>query len=145
MKIERGSRVTLHYTLSLADEDRIADSTRKREPLTLEIGAGDIIEGLEKRLIGLQAGDRRRFEIPCLEAYGPIEEGSMRRLPRAEFPKDMKLESGRVIGFEVTEGNEIAGTVIAVTDNDVLVDFCHPLAGHDLIFDVEILDVQPRR
>ncbi len=145
VKIEHGSRVTLHYTLRLAQENRIADATRKDEPLTLMLGAGDMIEGLEKRLLGLCAGDRRRFEVPCLEAYGPVEEGAVRTLARADFPADMELEPGQVIGFEVPNGEEIPGTVVEVGLDEVLVDFSHPLAGHDLIFEVEIVDVESPR
>lgn len=145
LKIRRGSQGRLHFTLRLADEDRIVDATRNGEPLTLEIGAGDMIDGLEKRLLGLSAGDQRRFEIPCLEAYGPIEEDSVRTPCRGQdFPAELKLESGQVIGFEIPTGEEIPGTVVEVTGEEVLVDFSHPLAGHDLIFEVEILDVQPR-
>lgn len=144
-RIERGSRVTLHFTLCLAHDDRIADTTTTNEPLTVEIGSGDMIEGLENRLIGLRAGEKRRFEVPCEEAYGPVEGACVQSLPRDVFPAHLQLEAGQLIAFAGPNGEEIPGAVVEVENERVFVDFTHPLAGHDLVFDVEILDVQPQR
>ncbi len=142
IKIKKGSRVTLYYTLSLAD-GKVADSTKENEPLTIVLGESDLLPAFEHRLLGLQAGDKRRFEIPCMEAYGPSEADNVHALPREEFPPDMKLEAGLVIGFETPSGEEVPGTILEVSEKDVSVDFSHPLAGHDLVFEVEILDVEP--
>ncbi len=142
MKIKKGSRVTLYYTLSLAD-GKVADTTKKNEPLTIVLGESDLIPAFEHRLLGLRAGDKRRFEVPCMEAYGPSEVDNVHALPREEFPPEMKLESGLVIGFETPSGEEVPGTILEVSEKEVAVDFSHPLAGHDLVFEVEILDVKP--
>jgi FKBP-type peptidyl-prolyl cis-trans isomerase SlpA len=142
MQVVKGACVTLHYTLSLT-EGRIVDTTAGHEPLTITVGDSNLLPVFEDRLLGLVAGDQRRIEIQCMDAYGPIEEGNVHILPRADFNPDLQLESGQVIGFETPSGEEIPGTVLEVSDNDVMVDFTHPLAGYDLVFEIEILSVNP--
>jgi FKBP-type peptidyl-prolyl cis-trans isomerase SlpA len=142
--ITQGSEVTLHYTLSLAT-GKLAETTRESGPATLVAGSGELLPAFECRLIGLSAGDKRRFEIKCLEAYGPAETDNVHVLARSEFPPDMKLEPGLVISFETPAGDEAPGVVREVSASEVTVDFAHPLAGHDLVFEVEILAVKPPR
>lgn len=141
MEIAAGSVVTLHYTLLLAS-GKLADSTRDGPPATITIGSGDLLPAFECRLLGLKIGDARRFEIACLEAHGPAETGNVHVLSRSDFSPDMKLEPGLVISFETPSGIEAPGVVREVTETEVHVDFAHPLAGHDLVFEVEILDVK---
>lgn len=138
--IERGRRVRLHFSLRLKD-GTIADSSLGGEPAEWVIGDGALVEGLEKLLFGMRAGDKQRFEVAAGEAYGTIDEEAVHSLPRDAFPADMELEPGQVIGFETPNGEEIPGTIVALSDDAVEVDFSHPLAGHDLIFEVEVLEV----
>lgn len=140
-KIDNGLSVTMHYTITLVGQDHIADSTRDGEPIQITIGSGDIIEGLENCLLGLKAGDRQQFEIPCRQAYGPANSADVHAIARDEFPDNMKIEPGSVVGFTTAAGQEIAGTVQEMDDNHVMINFCHPLAGFDLMFDVEIINV----
>lgn len=145
VKIEPGSKVAIRFSLFLAKIDRLVDTTGADGQFEFVVGEGDIISGLEKRLFGLQVGDKRRFEIPCEEAYGPAQEDSdlIQQFTAGDFPESMELEPGLVIGFQSPSGEETPGTIMEI-DNDVItVDFSHPLAGYDLIFEVEILDVSP--
>lgn len=137
-----GDRVTLHYTLSLAT-GRVADSTKDKQPLVLIVGRDDLHPAFEQRLIGLRPGDRRRFDIPCLEAFGPSDTDGVHAIPRAEFPQEVEPKAGLVVGFELPSGEEVPGTVVEVTPSEVYVNFAHPLAGYDLVFEVEILRVDP--
>lgn len=139
--IETGSRVTLHFSLRLAD-GTVADSTLGDSPLTLIVGGGDMFEALERCLLGLRAGERRRYDISPQEGFGPVEPDRVQRLPHNSFPADMIPEPGQVIAFEAPNGTQVAGVVVGVDPAGVEVDFNHPLAGHDLVFEVEILDVQ---
>lgn len=141
-EIIEGSEVTLHYTLSLADGKPV-ETSRTSEPATLVVGAGDFLSAFEQRLIGLHTGDQRRFEIPCTETYGEHAGEDIHVLPRDDFPPDMKLEPGLVIAFETPSGAEAPGVVTEVAEHEVSVNFTHPLAGHDLVFEVEILAVNP--
>lgn len=140
--VEPGSTVTLHYTLSLASGKQ-ADTTRGGDPAVLVVGRSDLHPAFEERLLGLSAGERRRFEIPCMEAFGPSEPGNVHLLPLGEFPPGLRVEPGLVIGFDLPSGEEVPGTVVEISGSEVRVDFNHPLAGHDLVFEVEILSVEP--
>lgn len=136
-----GKRVTLHYTLSLAS-GKVVDTTKGKAPVEWVIGATDVLPAFEQCLLGMQAGETRRFEIPCTDAFGPSGNDGLHTIPLAEFPKHVEPKAGLVVGFELPSGEEIPGTVMEVTSTDVYVDFSHPLAGYDLIFDAEILNVQ---
>jgi len=140
--IQPGSRVTLHYTLFLADET-VVDSTREGEPITFNVGSGALIDMLESRLFGLRAGEQRRFEISAVQSQLPTDAEAVQVMARSDFPTDLAIEAGQVLGFVMPSGEEVPGLIVSVSDTEVVVDFSHPLAGRDLIFDVEILTVEP--
>lgn len=137
--IGSGRSVQLRFRLTLADGTLVEETGS--EPLALVIGDGQLAEGLERCLLGLRAGERRRFELAPLAEFGSSGEANLQRLPRDEFRGTPA--PGAVIGFTTPSGEELPGTVVEVTDAQVVVDFAHPLAGHALVFEVEILEVGP--
>ncbi len=145
MLIKNGSTVTLHFTLRLVEQDILVDTTQGEEPMTFVMGDGDLVEGMETPLLGLKVGDVRHFDVACEDAYGSadIDEDSMQNIPVSEFPKDVEITPGLVVGFTSPAGDEIPGTIMGFTDKIVTINFGHPLAGHDLVFEVEILDIKP--
>ena len=142
LTIGPGSEVLMHFTLSLAD-GTVADSTVEGEPLRFVMGDGSLIEGLELVLYGLKQGDRQCLSIEPRDAFGFPEEENIHTMPRSEFPEDIQLEVGQIIGFSTPSGEEVPGAIKKIKDEEVVVDFNHPLAGHEIIFDVEILEVKP--
>ncbi len=132
----------MHFTLSLAD-GTVADSTREGEPLRFVMGDGTLIEGLELVLYGLKRGDRQCLSIEPRDAFGFPDEENIHTMPRSEFPTEIQLEAGLIIGFTTPSGEEVPGAIQEIKDEEVVVDFNHPLAGHEVIFDVEILEVKP--
>jgi len=144
-KIELGSQVSIRFSLFLADIDRLVDTTGSDGKFDFVIGEGSIIPGLEKHLLGLEPGDKGRFQIPCEEAYGQAMEDSdlIQNFTQEDFPDSMELEPGLVIGFQSPNGDETPGTITKIENDVVTVDFSHPLAGYDLVFEVEVLDVKP--
>jgi FKBP-type peptidyl-prolyl cis-trans isomerase SlpA len=138
--IRPGSRVTLHFTLAIAD-GLVVDSAGPDEPLTIVIGQGDIAAGLEKYLLGLAPGEQRHVDIPAGEVHRQADPDAQHVFARADFPADMELVPGMVMGFALPSGEEVPATILTVNDDSVQVDFSHPLAGHDLSFDVVILAV----
>jgi len=90
--IQPGSRVTLHYTLSLAD-DTVVDSTRGAEPISFQIGSGALIEMLECKLIGLRTGEQRRFEISAVESQLPASAEAIQVMARGDFPAELAIET----------------------------------------------------
>ncbi len=140
-EITHGSEVTLHFTLSTLDGTEAA-STFGEEPSTLIIGDGGMVQGLEMALYGLKPGDRQTLTLEPGQAYGPRDEEKIHSVPRASFPGEMELEPGLIIGFETPGGDEVAGIVLELEGDQVKVDFNHPLAGHNILFKVEILEVK---
>ena len=136
------SRVILHLSLTLED-GTVAESTFGEEPLSFAMGDGTLVRGLELGLYGLRPGDTQRLELYPDQAFGPRDPDKIHSMPRADFDDEMVLEPGVIIGFETPDGEEIPGMVSSVGDESVEVDFNHPLAGHTVIFNVEIIDVIP--
>lgn len=141
-RIETGNRVILHFTLTFPG-GMVVDTSREGEPVSIVIGQGEMAAGLEKYLTGLSVGDRRHFSIPAGEVYGSVDPEAMHIFARDEFPPETTPEPGQVFGFMTPSGDEVPGVIQAVDKEEVKVDFSHPLAGHDLLFDVEIVSISP--
>lgn len=134
------STVVMHSTITLED-GTVADTTVGAEPLRFAMGDGSLVTGLELALFGLKAGDRQSLRIGPADAFGFRDEQNIHWMERAEFPADMALEPGLIIGFATPGGEEIPGVILEVREDSVRVDFNHPLAGHEVGFEVEILEV----
>ncbi len=139
-RIEHGCTVSFHFTLSLTDGTRI-DGTELEQPWQVVIGRGDLVPGLERCLIGLAVGERGQFVVPAADGFGEADENAREILDRAQFPTDVDLIPGMAFGFTMPDGSEVMGRIVAVTEGGAEVDFTHPLAGHDLVFDVEIVAI----
>ena len=139
-RIGPGSMVKLHFMIALED-GMVAESTFSDQPVELVIGQGDLREGLERALHGLKPGDSKTFRIPPEQGFGLRDSQAEHSLARNEFPAHLSIEPGVIIDFTTPRGDEVAGTIKAVTDHEVEVDFNHPLAGHKVMFAVEILSV----
>ncbi|MCB1876916.1 MAG: FKBP-type peptidyl-prolyl cis-trans isomerase [Chromatiales bacterium] len=141
-RIGPGCKVRLHFAILLED-GTLADSTEGGEPWELTIGDGTLAQGLELAIYGLKPGDRQSLRIGPREGFGYPEDSRVHTLDRSEFPEDMTLAEGMIIGFTTPAGDEVPGAILAVDEQQVTVDFNHPLAGHEITFDVEILAVHP--
>jgi FKBP-type peptidyl-prolyl cis-trans isomerase SlpA len=137
-----GSTITLHLSLTLED-GMVAESSFDDEPITFTMGDGTLVHGLELGLYGLSAGDTQRLQLTPEQAFGLYDPANAHQMLRAEFASDIELQPGVIIEFVSQEGDAIPGTVISFNDEYVELDFNHPLAGHTIIFDVEIIDVVP--
>ncbi len=140
-KIAPGSQVTMHFSLALPDGTEAA-STFGDEPTTFTMGDGTLSEGLEMALYGLMTGAEQTLTLEPDQAFGLRDKAKIHPMPRGDFGPDMELEPGLVIGFSTPDGEELAGTLLVINEDEVTVDFNHPLAGNQVIFKVEILDVQ---
>lgn len=138
--IHQISKVRLHFSLALED-GTIVDSTSDGEPMEFQMGDGTLIEGLEMALVGLSAGDKQTLSIPPETGYGFADAEHTHVLPLADFAEELKPEPGLIMSFDLPNGEHVPGTVIAVEGNQVKVDFNHPLAGREVVFSVEILEV----
>ncbi len=140
-RIDLDSTVTFHFTLSLPD-GTVVDRTEPDAPLTITLGDGTLIEGLEHALLGLRPGDRQRLVIPPETGWGPRDPALVQWRSRRDFPADLPLQAGTILSFTAPDGDEIPATLLTVEDDRVQVDFNHPLAGRDVVFEVEIVAVE---
>lgn len=141
LTIGPGSEVTMYFTLHIKDGP-VADATEPGEPMTFRMGDGSLIHGLEMAITGLKAGDKQSVELDPLNAFGYADPDNIHSMPRSEFSDELPLDPGIVIAFSTPSGDEVAGTIREVQGDDVIVDFNHPLAGLDVIFEVEIVDIR---
>ena len=142
--IDAHSRITLHFELALADGS-VVDSTFDRKPASFRYGDGSLLPAIEKKLLGMSAGQRQTFELKPEEAFGQPNPANVQRFDRADFAPDMDLGEGVVLSFADAQKAELPGVVQELTDHEVVVDFNHPLAGRTLRFTAEILAVETPR
>ncbi len=106
-------------------------------------GDGNLLPAFDACLCGLQAGAKRQFVVPAAEAFGLRRDENLKRVPRSRFPQDIELVPGLVISFAAAEGGELPGVIHRLMGDMIEVDFNHPLAGRDILFDVDIVAVEP--
>ena len=143
LTIGPGSVVTMYFNLTMKANGIVADCTNPGEPLTFTMGDGSLIHGLETALMGLKVGDKQTVELDPLNAFGFADPDNVYDMSREEFAEDLPVDPGTILSFSTPSGDEIPGVIKEVNEDSVKVDFNHPLAGHDVIFEAEIVDVQP--
>ncbi|MBO7605031.1 MAG: peptidylprolyl isomerase [Elusimicrobiaceae bacterium] len=137
--IKKDSKVAINYTLTV--EGKVADTSQGRAPLEYTQGAGQIIIGLERALEGKKAGDKLSVDIPAKEAYGEVNKDAFRRVPKTAIQNVDKMHAGDIVGASAN-GHTFRAQIAEITDNDVLLNFNHPLAGKTLHFEVEVVSVK---
>ncbi len=140
MEIANDKIVKITYEGKLTDGE-VFDTSEGKEPLEFMFGAGLIIPGLEKGLEGLKIGDKKTINIKPEEAYGPRMEEAKQEVPKSQFPEDMELKEGMQLAAQGPQG-VIPVVVAEIKEDSVIVDFNHPLAGKDLTFDIEVVEVR---
>ncbi|EEX08273.1 peptidyl-prolyl cis-trans isomerase, fkbp-type [Ruegeria lacuscaerulensis ITI-1157] len=138
--IKQGDTVRIHYTGTLQD-GRVFDSSEGREPLEFAVGSGQIIPGLDSAMPGMEVGDKKRVEVACEEAYGPVNPAMRQDIPREGIPADIPLDPGTQLQMQTPDGQALPVTVVEATETTVTLDANHPLAGQDLTFDIEVVSV----
>lgn len=135
--IGQGKVVSFHYTLR-DDEGEELDSSKDRDPLEYLHGAGNIVPGLERQLEGQAVGYEAKLTVEPGEGYGERSEEAVHEVPKEQFPEEVQLEVGMMFGVQGPEGQVTPAWVNAFTDDNVTLDFNHPLAGQTLHFDVKV-------
>ncbi|MDG4868254.1 peptidylprolyl isomerase [Guyparkeria sp. 1SP6A2] len=138
--IAKDSEVTIHYEIRLPD-GRVVDSTFDDEPFAVRLGGGAFEPNLEEAIVGLPLGEHTRILLTPQYAFGMPDPQNIHTMPRGRFPADMNLEPQLVIEFDLPNGEAVPGTVTAVTEDAVTVDFNHPLAGQNIQFIVQVLAI----
>lgn len=135
-----GDIVRIHYTGTLADGETF-DSSRDRDPLEFTLGSGQVIAGFDSAVSGMSTGAVKVVEIPAEQAYGAHDPESLQSFPRDRMPPDISLEIGTRLQLQSESGQPLMVTVSEVTDDNVVLDGNHPLAGKDLTFEIELVEI----
>jgi len=139
-KAKANDKVRVHYTGKLASGE-VFDSSREREPLEFTVGAGQMIPGFDNAVNGMEINEQKEVTIPCDEAYGEQMDAMIKQVPKTQLPEDMNPEVGQTLVASNGQGQETHVIVTEVTENDITVDANHPLAGKDLVFDIELVEI----
>ena len=139
--VEKDSTISIHFNLTLADGSPV-DGTEDGEPMTFTIGDGAMIEAFENVILGLTVGDKQQVSLDPREAFGFPDDENKHWMDKSEFKLDIELQPGLMIEFSTPEGEQIPGILLEITADKVLVDFNHPLAGHEIIFSVEVVSIK---
>ena len=139
-QVKNGDTVKIHYHGTLTDAT-IFDSSNGREPLEFEVGSGMVIPGFDAGVMNMVVGDKKTIHIPFMEAYGPTQAEMIMDFPRTQFPEDMVPEVGMQLQMSNQEGHNLPVVIIEVATETVKLDANHPLAGKDLIFDLELVEI----
>ena len=144
MKAAEGKLVTIIYDLYVDGFDgELIESVKETEPLTFLIGDGEMLETFEEKLSGLNEGDSFKFQLTKDEAYGEEDEDAIVEFPKSTFSEDGGIpEVGDYVPMEDEDGTVFDGVAIEITDDFVVIDFNHPLAGEDLYFEGKVIKVE---
>lgn len=139
-KAKEGNTVKVHYTGKLDDGVEF-DSSRNRKPLEFTIGKQMVIPGFEKAVTGLSPGESVAVRIPVNDAYGPRLDQLIVEVEKAQLPDDLKLKIGAALEMKRPDGRIVPVRVAKITDEQVILDANHPLAGKNLNFEIELLEI----
>ena len=142
MNIENGKKVSIHYVGTLKDGTEFDSSRDRGEPLQFTMGSGEILPAFEKAVQGMEIGDMLNLSLTADEAYGQILPDAIQPVPKASFSPEVQLEVGNMVSGQAGDGRPIRATIESIEDEVVILDFNHPLAGKDINFDIELLEVE---
>jgi FKBP-type peptidyl-prolyl cis-trans isomerase 2 len=140
-QVKSGDKINVHYTGRLTD-GTLFDSSEGREPLEFQVGSGMVIKGFDERVMGMSIGEKKTVHIPVASAYGDMDPNYLAVFNKAEIPSDIPYEVGMQLNMHQDgTGQVMPVAVVEVTDTTITLDANHPLAGKDLIFDLELVSI----
>ncbi|KIH78035.1 FKBP-type peptidyl-prolyl cis-trans isomerase 2 [Geoalkalibacter ferrihydriticus] len=137
--VKSGDTAKVHYTGTL-DDGTVFDSSRERDPLEFQVGAGQLIEGFDQAVVGMTPGETKKVKIPAEKAYGPHRTEMVIDVDKKQFPEGLNPEVGQQLQTQDNQGQPLIVTVIDIEDDKVTLDANHPLAGKDLNFELELVE-----
>ncbi len=139
-QVKSGDKIKVHYHGKLTNGETF-DSSTGREPLEFEVGSGMVIPGFDEGVTGMTVGEKKTVSIPFAEAYGPKNPEMVIEMPKDRFPEDMPVEVGMPLMMSDQQGQQFQVTIVDIKEEAVMLDANHPLAGQDLIFDLELVEI----
>jgi peptidylprolyl isomerase len=140
-QVKDGDKVKVHYHGRLTSGETF-DKSEGRAPLEFEVGSGMVIKGFDDGVMGMAVGEKKTITIPFHNAYGPKNPEMIVDMPKDRFPKEMEIEIGMPLAMNDGQGNQFQVVVTQIKEESVVLDANHPLAGQDLIFDLELVEIE---
>jgi len=138
--VKDGDVVRVHYTGKLTNGEQF-DSSTGREPLEFTVGAGQMIKGFDAAMPGMKVGEKKTINILPEDAYGVKDEQAIIEFPKENIPKDMKPEVGMQLQLRNENGQPFPVTIAEIKDDIIVLDANHSLAGKELVFDIELVEI----
>lgn len=135
-----GDKVKVHYTGTLKD-GTVFDSSEGHDPLEFEVGSGQVIKGFDEAIAGMEIGEKKTVLIPCAKAYGEVKAELVMQVPLEQVPADLNPEVGMLLEVGGANGELLRVTVKDITDSEIILDANPPLAGEDLTFALELVEI----
>lgn len=139
-QVKSGDKIKVHYHGKLTSGETF-DSSEGRDPLEFEVGSGMVIKGFDDGVTGMAVGEKKTINIPFDEAYGPRNPDMVIDMPKDRFPSDMEITVGMPLVMNDGQGQQFQVTIVEIEEESVKLDANHPLAGQDLIFDLELVEI----
>ncbi len=141
-KAKSGDTVQVHYKGTLND-GQLFDSSAGRDPLSFQLGSGQVIKGFDDGVSGMAVGDKKTINIPSADAYGAVNDELLINFDRSQIPSDIPLEPGVTLNMHQDGNGQVVPVVVKeVADDHVVLDANHPLAGQDLTFELELVGIE---
>ncbi|WP_405296932.1 peptidylprolyl isomerase [Algibacter sp. Ld11] len=140
-QVKENNTVKVNYTGKLTD-GQVFDSSEGKEPVEFTLGQGQLIPGFEKGLIDMKVNEKKTITIAKEEAYGEVNANLIQEVQKSELPQEMAPEVGMGLVSRSPDGQEFNLVVVEVKEESIVVDGNHPLAGKDLVFDLEVLEIK---
>tara|TARA_B110000046_G_scaffold169421_1_gene188536 strand:+ start:230 stop:658 length:429 start_codon:yes stop_codon:yes gene_type:complete len=139
--VGKSDNVSIHYKGTLSD-GQLFDTSEGKDPLTFEVGSGQVIPGFDKAVVGMKVDESKVFTVPSTEAYGEVKDDLLYQVPVSSIPAELNPHEGQRLVSNLEDGREIPVTVKSLKEDIITLDANHPLAGKDLTFDIKILEIK---
>jgi peptidylprolyl isomerase len=139
--VDKNDNVSIHYKGTLSD-GQLFDSSEGKDPLTFEVGSGQVISGFDKAVVGMKVDESKVFTIPSTEAYGEVKDDLLYEIPVSSIPAELNPHEGQRLVSNLEDGRQIPVTVKSVKEDIITLDANHPLAGKNLTFDIKIVEIK---
>jgi len=139
-KVEEGNSVKVHYTGKLKSGE-VFDSSKDKDPIEFEIGKEQMIPGFENAVVGMEEGGTKTVEIDSENAYGDVNDELFIEVPKSELPDNITPEVGMQLQVQQESGQQVPVQISEVKESSITLDANHPLAGKDLVFDIEVVEI----
>ena len=140
-KVEKGNNVSVHYAGTLNDGTEFDSSYTRGEPITFQVGAGQMIAGFDAAVEGMAVGEVKNVSLASDQAYGARNEENVQSVPKVQFPSDFDFSEGSMVQARQPTGQTFMGKIVGGDTHTVTIDFNHPLAGKDLNFKIELVEI----